>query len=160
LALLLVVMAPVLLFTGFLVKQKYIQHQVHERLERASLSTITAGIADVKWLKEGKEAEINGRLFDVKSFKYKGNTITLTGLFDENEQELKKEFTCLLKEKKGDTAPLNQLVLKFLFSPAINKNNAFTASITGIAAIPVTYAAYSENTQAQYIAVTTPPPNI
>jgi len=159
LALLLVVMAPVLLFTVFLVKQKYIQYQVQEQLEKVFLNTISTSTSEIKWVKEGKEAEINGRLFDVKSFTSNGSNITLIGLYDDAEHELKKEFTGLLKEKKGDTAPLNQLVLKFLFYPAINKNNLYTAAINNTA-VAITYAAYSENTLAQYADVTTPPPNI
>jgi len=154
------VMAPVLIFTGFLVKQKYIQHQMHEQLERTSLSTITVNTTDITWLNEGKEAEIKGRLFDVKSVKASGGVITLTGLYDEKENELKEEFDGLIKEKKGDTSPLNEMVLKILFSPAINKSNSFTATPANTTAVTITYAAYSETEQAQYIAITTPPPNI
>ncbi len=159
LVLLLVVASPLLLFTGFLIKQKNIQHNMNEQLEKVSLLTINTNIADIKWIKKGKEVEIDGRLFDVKKFHITGSQIMLTGLYDEDEYQLKKEFTGLMKEKKDGTTLLNQLVLKFIFTVSYDKPNTFTIATANITD-KINYSFHNETAQSQSITVTTPPPNI
>ena len=157
--LLLTVIAPALLFTGFFVKQKNIQHKMNERLQKAPLHTITANIADVKWIKKNKEVEVYGRMFDIKKFHISGNQIILTGLYDDDEYQLKKDLAELMKEKKDGAAPLNQLVLKFIFTQAIVKTDTFIAPINNTA-YKFNYVTYSERAHSQYMAVFTPPPLI
>ena len=159
LVLLLIVAAPVLLFTGFFVKQKSIQYKMNERLKKTALHTITANTADVKWIKKNKEVEVYGKMFDVKHFSINGNLLTLTGLYDEEEHELKKDLAGLMKEKKDGTTPINQLVLKFVFTEAIAKIDGFSLSFMGIADKFI-YNFYNETAQSQYLAVITPPPNV
>jgi hypothetical protein len=160
LTLLLIIVAPVLLFTVFLVKQKHIQNQMNERLEYASLHTITADSKEVRWIKKDKEAEVQGRLFDVKNFYTDGNTIVLTGLYDDDERELKQKLSLLMKQKKDGTAPLSQLMLKFIFNPALNKITDSNSTVVYISSTKIFFKFYNENVQAQYLSVATPPPNI
>lgn len=160
LTLLLIIAAPVLLFTVFLVKQKNIQHQMNERLEQASLYTITADSKEVRWIKKDKEAEVQGRLFDVKNFYTDGNTIVLTGLYDDDEHKLKQDLSLLMKQKKDGTAPLSQLILKFIFNPALNKITDINTSVICIHITKLFFDFYNEKAKAEYLAVTTPPPNI
>ncbi len=158
LVLLLILVAPVFLFTGFFIKQKHIQHKMHERLERTALHTITANVTDVKWVKKNKEVEIYGRLFDVKHYLINGNKITLTGLYDEEEHELKKDLAKLMKEEKDGSSPNNQLVVKFNLFIAFIPNNIFDAQ-QFTALNKISSALYSEQLRHQYIVVATPPPN-
>ena len=118
--LLLAVTAPLLFFAGFLVKQKIMQNGMEEKLETASLQTITTNIAGVKWLTKNKEAVIDGKLFDVQSYSITGSKIILTGLYDTDEDNLHEELNNFLLQKNDPNAPLNSTVIKFLFPPLYN----------------------------------------
>ena len=118
--LLLAVLAPLLFFTGFLVKQKIIQNVMEEKLETASLQTITANNAGVQWLTKNKEAVVDGKLFDVQSYTISGSKIILTGLYDTDEDNLHEELNNFLQRKNDPNAPLNSTVIKFLFPPLYN----------------------------------------
>jgi hypothetical protein len=158
-AMLLVVAAPLFLFIGFTVKQKQIQHAMKAKLESAVLQTIVLNKADVKWFKKNKEIIIDGKLFDIKSFATDGEKMIFSGLYDHEENKLKKEFANLLHQKKDGPAPLNQLLLKFIFTAVITKNEepVITFSIKKNTAV---YLNHNEKAVSQYLSVFTPPPNV
>ncbi len=156
---LLFVAAPFFLFVVFGVKQKIIQHQMLEQLESASLQTITINKVDITWVKKNKEIIVNGKLFDVKSYTVAGDKIILTGLYDDDEDKLKKEFANLMHQKKNEPAPLEQLVLKFILIAVINQNqqtNVFTCNQN----TKLVYPFHSEVAVYQSVPVTNPPPNV
>ncbi len=157
-ALLLLAAAPLLIITGFLAKQNYLQHEMEERLERSALHTVTVLADEVVWTTPGKEAEINGQLFDVEDVHINGNTVTLTGLYDKEESALKKEMTSLLKQKKGSTPPMHQLVFKFFASAAVSDTPSNTAAVT-IPEFFTFYTSYTDKLAEQVLSVSTPPPN-
>src|SRR5690348_6509709 len=117
---LLAVAAPLLFFAGFWIKQKLVEHEMEERLETASLQTVTVKINDLQWLKKNKEVVIEGKLFDVRSYTTKGNTVTLTGLYDKDEDHLQEQLKNFMQQKNGASSPLNSIVVKFLFPPLYN----------------------------------------
>jgi hypothetical protein len=123
--LLLIVALPLLFSVGFLIKQKYIQHQVKERLENACIKTISQPLSNVIWVKQNKEISINGKLFDVKSFIIKGATVVFTGVYDEDEDDLNKSLENFVHKKNNPTSPINTLVAKFFSLPI----NTFTTEI-------------------------------
>jgi hypothetical protein len=157
--LLLIVATPIFFFTCFLVKQKLIQYEMKERLESSLLQTIIADQSDVKWVKKNKEVIIGDRLFDVKFYTIENNQMILTGLYDDAEKKLKKDFAGMLHQKKNESAPLEQLILKFIFTAAIKKTtiseDPFFSNYIG-----ANYLFYNEVAVAQSHAVTTPPPNV
>ena len=59
-----------------------------EKLEARNIETIHVKKAAVKWIRPGKEIEINGKLFDVKSLSEDGESYTIKGLYDEKEARL------------------------------------------------------------------------
>jgi hypothetical protein len=59
---------------------------------------------------------IEGKLFDVKCAEIIDNKIKLTGLFDEEENKLEKDFTNTFNSNKNQQTPFNQLNLKFIFN--------------------------------------------
>jgi hypothetical protein len=121
--LLLTIAAPLLFFASFLLQQQLIENEMEERLENASLQTIVADQAAVQWIKKGKEVIIEGKLFDVKSFRYSGKQIILTGLFDEDEDHLNSKLNTILAQTNEDpSSPLDDLTESF-FSTPINTNN-------------------------------------
>ena len=114
---LLAVAAPLVFFAGFLLKQKLIENDMEERLENASLQTFTVNPTQIQWVKENKEAVIDGKLFDVKSSITNGDKVILTGLFDNDEDDLHKEFSNFVQQKNSAASPLGNAVIKFLFPP-------------------------------------------
>ncbi len=124
-SILLIMAVPLLFFIGFIVKKRIIKNEMRANLETASLKTITVNEADVQWVEENKEVIINGNLFDVKSYSIAGGIITLTGLFDNDEVKLHDQLKNFIHQKDDGNNPLNQLVVKLLFSP-LYINPAYT----------------------------------
>jgi hypothetical protein len=157
-AMLLIVVAPLFLFTTYLISQKVIQNQMEEQLENTALQTISVNKEDVKWVNENKEAIINGQLFDVKSSTINNGKLSLTGLYDAAENKLQKQFAGLLRQQKDKSTPLEKLMLKFIFSIAINKNIASISFFTNT--INTTYPSYNEAVVCQFLKINTAPPNV
>lgn len=116
-ALLLIVAVPLFFSAGFLIKQKLIQHQMKERLEKVSLQTVTLPLSDIRWIKKNKEISIDGNLFDVKSITVSGNNAIITGLYDFDENKLHKVVKNLFQQKSKQPSPFNNLVVKFFSTP-------------------------------------------
>ncbi len=126
---LLAVVAPLLFFAGFLVKQHVIQHEMEERLESASVQTISIDVTAIQWIKKNEEAVVDGKLFDVKTYNISGNKIILTGLFDNDEDKLNGQLQDFMLQKNGSNSPLNSAVIKFLFPPLYTNTAASTDQI-------------------------------
>lgn len=74
---------------------------MEHQLESKMLLTITLAESDIHWFKENKEILINGRMFDVKTFKKNDiGKVVITGLFDEEETLLVNEVK---KQRQNDT---------------------------------------------------------
>ena len=115
-SMLLLVVAPLIFFIGFLVKREIVYHEMMEKLESASLHTSTIQLADINWTKKNKEVMIDGKLFDVKYAEIIDNKIRLTGLFDDEETKLEKDFANTFHSNQNRATPINQLKLKFIFN--------------------------------------------
>ena len=125
-AMLLLVALPVFLSVGIFIKQQLVQHQRKERFKTELLETFTIKAEKVDWVKVGKEIRVDGKLFDVKSFKITGNNIVFTGFFDDKEDKLVQQIVKLEKQKNQSENPLGQSVIKFLFFSVYYPNNNFT----------------------------------
>ncbi len=75
------------------------------------------------WIKKDKEISIQGKLFDVTSFKEQEGKIVFTGFFDEQEDELFAFLHSISSEDKSDFAIKHQL-LAFVFFPATQLQNS------------------------------------
>jgi hypothetical protein len=155
LALLFIVAVPLFFSVRFVVKQKLIQSQMKEKLELASLQTITFPLAGLTWAKEGEEVIIEGKLFDVKSFSVADGQITLKGLFDGDEDHLFAEMKNSLQQKKDETGPLSQV--KCIFLPLYTETVLFTLE-NKWKAVARFFPAYSESITELYYGSTVPPP--
>ena len=114
-ALLLLVALPVFLSVGIFIKQQLVQQQRTQRFKTELLETFTIKAEKVDWVEVGKEIRIEGKLFDVKSFKVSGANIIFTGFFDGKEDKLVQQIVKLEKQKNQSENPLGQSVIKFLF---------------------------------------------
>jgi hypothetical protein len=150
--------APFLFFVCFLVQQKVQQHHMLEKLEHASLQTISINQADVIWVKKNKEVLINGELFDVKSYSLHNDKVILIGLYDKEEDALKKDYANRLQSDKNQSTPINELVLKFVFAYAIIEQNTPPSQL-----VPTNkennFYCFSQDSINQFLSVSTPPPN-
>ena len=155
---LLAVAAPLLFFAGFLLKQKLIENDMKEKLESTSLQTVAVNTGDIQWVKENKEAVIDGKLFDVKSSITKGDQLILTGLYDNDEDCLHKQFNNLVQQKNGAASPLGNAVIKFLFPPLYTNtvNPLWQNSWQYIAQDH--FSAYKEKIFEKHLSIITPPP--
>ena len=124
--LLLLTEIPLFFSVGIIVKQKVLQYQRNERLETEYLQTITVSAKDFHWIKPQKEALLDGKLFDVKSFKIEGNKISLTGFFDSKEDNLVQNIKDLVHQKNRSDGPFSELALKFLLSPLYSEPTFFS----------------------------------
>lgn len=122
---LLLLMAVPLFFTvAVIIKQKVIQFQRQERLEKELLQTITVSTEKIQWAKPGKEAIIDGKLFDVKSFDIDLEKISLTGFFDIREDEVVQDIKDLVQQKNESGNPFrNVSFVKFFFAPVYSQIN-------------------------------------
>jgi hypothetical protein len=157
--LLFVTVIPALILSSFWIKQYVIQYQMEKRLETTMLHTIILNKAAVKWIRQEKEVEINGRLFDVKKISTTDNIITITGLFDEEEQLLENKASGLLKSKSNDNFPFSQLLIKFVSVLAEPHSDIFKID-TACYTINKVYPFYKEKENFQTKGVIIQPPNI
>ena len=122
-SLLLLIALPLLFSVFFLVKQNTIRVAAQDQLNTSSLQTITIPLSELHWLNNEKELLIAGKLFDVKSYSFTNNTVTLSGLYDTNEDELVQELYTMVDHKNGSESALNDIIFKYLFFPVITDHS-------------------------------------
>ncbi len=115
--LVLLITLPLVFTVVILVKQKIVQLQRNARFDKEILQTVIVSTENTYWVKPGKEILLDGKLFDVKSFKTAGNKTSLTGFFDHKEDKLVKRIVELARHKNKSGNPFNNLVIPFLFFP-------------------------------------------
>lgn len=157
LGLLLLVALPLLLSVCIFVKQNILQSQRKQRFETELLQTITVSSENINWEKPGKEILINGKLFDVKSFKTSGPNIVLTGFYDHKEDNLVKHIKDLSQQKNNSRGPADQLAVKFLF--CANYKESITFSIqNNWQIIACKFPVYAEAVSSMSYPAVAPPP--
>ena len=157
-AAMMVIIAPIFIFFSLLIKQKVIQHQMTEKLENASLQSIIVNDGQFIWVKENKEIEINRRLFDVKYYTSKNGKTVFTGLFDEEENKIKKAMADFIEHDENNKIP-NEQFLKYLFNPSINFKEDFAIQHF-IGYVKTQYLFFNNKAVSISLPAFTPPPNI
>ena len=156
---LLLVVLPLFFTLLFLVKQQLVQHRMFEKMEQSYVNSYRFASGDLHWIKEGKELLIKGKLFDVKAYTIAADSITVTGLFDEDEELLKTTFLQIANNKNDPPTPLQLLLLKSFFSPAFSSAPGHTLLslqfiFSGGNILPVG----DETSVSMYYPIVTPPP--
>jgi hypothetical protein len=155
---LLLVAAPLIIFSAYSVKQKIVQIEMEEALEQRMLQTITLNNAAVIWEEEGKEIIIDGSLFDVKSYCIIKDKIILTGLYDMQETALKQQVEKLQQQKNNSENSNDNVVLKFMFTVAILPNQIESFFFTSTSCN--NFLIFSESVVIQNSTILSPPPNV
>jgi len=65
---------------------------MEEKLENSQLQTIVIPVSDVQWYEENKEIIVGGKLFDIKSVVYQDGVASFTGLYDDQETNIKVQL--------------------------------------------------------------------
>ncbi len=160
LVMLLAVIAPLLFFTCFFIKQKMIEHDMEEQLKNASLKTITIDAGAILWVKRNKEVTVDGKLFDVRSITVNGNVIILTGLYDNEEDILNEGMKNFVQQKNEQGAGMNHIIFSLLFPPLYNHNTIVSCQNIG-QVVPQYFVPYrEEQIFEKYLSILTPPPRL
>ena len=155
---LLLVAAPMFFILGHLFKRELIYYEMMEKMENASLHSISIPIAEVNWIKKNKEVMIDGKLFDVKSWEIIDNQVKFYGLFDEEETKLEKDFSSAMHPNNDQQSPINQLALKFIFNFLFTNKEPLITPLFQQKCKQV-YLVYNETAVSLSFTINTPPPN-
>ena len=79
--------------------------------------TLTLPAGKVVWQKKGKELNINGKLFDIKSCHFSGGILTATGFYDEDEVSLFRLLSAFTSPEKNKAFLHFLLVLQCFAAP-------------------------------------------
>jgi hypothetical protein len=119
-----------LVFAGYIQTSEILIHrEMKEGLEQKNLVTIHVRSSHLTWTKKGKEAIVNGNMFDVKNYTENGDQIELTGLFDNDEDKLFTEINMQQEnntDATGSTAALKWFSC-FSWHPDNDPNQFFVA---------------------------------
>ena len=126
-----VFLIPVLLPLCIFIHQQFIQHVMLEKLEEGNTETIFVKKSNIRWIRPGKEVEIEGKLFDVKNVVIHDNYYELKGLFDEREALLMTAIKKLQHQPHNSPAQFAfaKINAAVLFLDKINEFNYSTVSI-------------------------------
>ncbi|MFM6926174.1 MAG: hypothetical protein ACKOU7_11780 [Ferruginibacter sp.] len=155
--LLLLVALPLFFTLGIYISQQLVQYQREERFKTELLEVVTVKTNEVSWVKLGKEIQVDGRLFDVKSFKVTGSNIIFTGFFDSKEDKLANHIRKIEQQKNDSGNPLNQVAVKFLFLPNY-KESAVVLTENNWQFIKKQFPVYAESTAIMPYPAVAPPP--
>ncbi|MEP7237344.1 MAG: hypothetical protein ABI685_05755 [Ferruginibacter sp.] len=128
--LLLLVALPLVISVCIFFKQTTLQNQRKQRFETEELQTITVSSEKINWIKHEKEIAIDGKLFDVESFKTSGNNTIFIGFYDNKEDKLVKHIKTVNQQKNDSNGMANQLAVKFLFCPNYKESISFSIQNT------------------------------
>lgn len=105
--------APVFLPAYFITSRSLIRYEMMERMKKQYLTAIQVPVDEFQWYEKDKEILVDGRMFDVKSIRLINGNYHITGLFDEQETELR-----LALQKKMEGADIPQQLVQICTSAA------------------------------------------
>ena len=153
-----ITLCPVIAFYTLSICKKIVQHQMEEKIERSLLQTIVAKKGSFTWIKMNKEILINGKMFDVKSYKINVEETTFKGLYDEDEKKIVQDINELSSEKNEPLQPTLQL-LKVLLATYTFKVSEYPNNVI-FKEIKNEYFNYDELLAFHHTSIFLPPPNL
>lgn len=93
--LILVVSLPGLLYIYYEAARLHLHFTMEEAMERTHLQVLQIKSDELHWVRDGKEILVGDRMFDVHTFSQSGNSVIITGLFDDQETKIKEQLSFL-----------------------------------------------------------------
>lgn len=124
----LAIFIPLLSSVTLLVWHQIIRCQMMEEFEAKNLTTITIKKNNLQWTREGKEIEVNGKLFDVENISIQGGDYVITGLYDVQEDALLQ--TLKKSQQAADNNPLQLLASQVLYNVLFIENKMDWQQVT------------------------------
>ena len=112
-----IISLPSFVFLFRKIQETIVRYEMQEKLEHSRLHTVKIPANAVMWYEKNKEIIINGKLFDVASYQTSGDFVIFSGLFDDEETEIRKEVTKLLQKKQQQDATGAGITVQHLFAP-------------------------------------------
>ena len=125
LGLIILMVTPILFSVVTVLKQQILHNTSTKRFRTEILQTLTIAKENLHWVKKGKEAIIDGKYFDVKSYSTDGDKIMLTGFYDIPEDKLVTHIKNLVQQKNGADSPINKTAVKYFFFPIFTNQSNF-----------------------------------
>ncbi len=151
-----IALLPLIFAVYVQISEVVIHHQMNEKLDQKNLVTIHIKSSQIVWTKKGKEANVNGNMFDVKNFLINDDDIRLTGLFDKDEDALFAQINNAQQKNNSDAAG-SISVLKWFCCFLWNANNV-TSEILSAQLIISTPIHQNNFLQSPVLACDTPSP--
>jgi hypothetical protein len=104
------VLIPLLFSGGLQLFQQYIKYRASQELESSSLITVSFPLSKVKWMEEGREIMVDGKMFDIKTYTEKNGILIATGVFDEKETRI-MELLNNFNDRQQNNLIINLLML-------------------------------------------------
>jgi hypothetical protein len=129
-----------------------------EDMEGKVLQTVNLPASGIKWLRSGKEIELNNRMFDIKEISFNTDgTATIRGLFDDEETAL----TDMLKKQQDQNNNEGSRQLAQFFQILL----AAPETHTSVNLLPLfikgnLYPYFEADPVSAYRTILTPPPQI
>jgi hypothetical protein len=154
--LLLLVALPLLVSIAYTLQKRYVQHQMKEQLEKASLQTLLLQPDQLHWAKAGKELWVNNQLFDVKDIQLTNKGYLIQGLFDTQETAINQKAAQQSDAQSNGAQLALQCLVLALYPPTEN-----------VILLPIPtaqqqqqYGYYQSDIHSISLGVITPPPNM
>lgn len=150
----LVFMLPTIYIIGTHLQQVNCRIHVENNFEKKNMQRVQIQPSEIIWL-NNKEIIIDGQMFDVKKVtKNKDGTVTLAGVYDERETQIKKQLEEITCQRNMQHLPVVKLIFQ---SVAYCATNGFCFSIQYITCI-INLAWQTEKTCRGFSSVAFPPP--
>ena len=130
---------------------------MEERLEQSSVQQIQIPSASIVWYEKGKEIIVDGKLFDVKSMKVVDGLAFISGLFDEEETDIKNKIDKLRKQQQSENG--NTFYSK-LIELIYFKEDIFHTELSPVTIKPKHSTHWAFTFLQQSIDISSPPPEI
>jgi hypothetical protein len=113
-------------------QRRYVQWEMMEALEEKELITIIVDADSIQWIETGKECLIDGELFDVKKHEQQEEKLTLTGLFDIKEKEIKASIAKQTEHQQNNQSKQIVKLLLLLATPFIETSTDIPLNETSL----------------------------
>lgn len=83
-----VILLPLVFSGGLQLFQVYLKHRAEQRLQTETIFDLSFPLHKVKWVEEGREIMVDGKMYDLQSYHEEGGMLIAKGIYDEHESRV------------------------------------------------------------------------